>query len=250
MDSTALYKKIKNIEIKNEKILEDIEGDDLKKKLEGCKFTDTYRHGKYLFVHTDNEEFLLIHFGMTGYLKYYKNKDSRPSHARLIFKMDDGYSLAFINQRLLGKINLIDSCEKYIKRHDLGPDALRLEKDEFKKLFKESKAYIKSILMDQSKICGIGNIYSDEICYQMNIHPETKADTFKEKVVEEIYVKMRNILEEAINKNYKNISLPDDWLIKNRNEGDECPSCKGNIKKIKVSGRSSYFCPYCQKKSN
>ncbi len=250
MNSTALHKKIDKVKIENTKILEDIKVENLKEKLKGSKFIETIRYGKYLFVQIDNGEFLLIHFGMTGYLKYFKNKDSKPSHERMILEMNNGYNLAFSNQRLLGKINLVDSYKDYIKSHELGPDALKIEKDQFKKLFNQRPAYIKSILMDQSKICGIGNIYSDEICYQMNIHPKTKSDNLEESEVEELYEKMISILEEAIYKKSKDNNLPEDWLIPKRSEGNECPKCKGKIKKIKISGRSSYYCPVCQKKKN
>jgi formamidopyrimidine-DNA glycosylase len=102
--------------------------------------------------------------------------------------------------------------------------------------------------MNQSALCGIGNVYADEILFQACIHPRQKASELTEKQQGELYKQMDKVLKTAI-KNQADISqMPDNFLLPKRKEGEKCPRGKGKVEKIKISGRSGYYCPDCQEK--
>jgi len=242
----ALHKKIKKVKVNTDEVLEKVSGKNLKSELRGKEFENTRRHGKYLFSKV-GKNWLVLHLGMTGELEFIKNFKKDPEYAKVLFLFSKA-ALAYICPRKFGKIYLTEDKDKFIKEKDLGPDAVGLDFKNFYKIMNEKKGMLKTALMDQSTICGIGNEYSDEICFQTDFHPETEVDNFEKKDWKKIYNKMKYILEKAIEKRRKGLDLPDSWILSRRKPNVKCPACKGKIKKKKIGGRSSYFCPSCQKK--
>jgi formamidopyrimidine-DNA glycosylase len=248
MNNTALNKKITGVEVENTRVLQGTTPQGLGKKIHGHIFVKTKRHGKHMFACLDGEFWLTFHFGMTGFFKYYRSEDEQPPHARVIFHFDNGYHLAYDNQRMLGEVEVIRNAGEYIMKNDLGEDALDLSKQRFQKLVLGRRGAIKTMLMNQSLIAGIGNIYSDEILFQTGIHPKTQVKELDENKIEELFDQMRRVLNTAIDKKADPDEFPSDFLIPHRGEDDSCPKCGGAVKKIKVSNRGTYFCPNCQKK--
>ncbi len=248
IDSTSLHKKIEKVSDINEKILEDISKKQLKKILVHTKLIETDRHGKYLFLQLSDEQWLVIHFGMTGYVKYFKDVNDKPSHTRLLLTFANEYHLAFHNQRLLGKISITKHKEEYIKRKNLGVDALNISLSVFQDLLSDKRGMIKSALMNQSMIAGIGNIYADEILFQSGIHPKTKISHLTGNDLEKIYQNMHEILDVAIDTKVNTNKFPDTYIIPNREKEGECPKGHEKLKTVKVNGRTTYFCPVHQKK--
>ena len=216
IDLTSLNKKIINVEIENKKILENISKRKFIYNLKNNKFVHTYRHGKYLFIKTNQEKWLIIHFGMTGYIKYFKNLDENPAHTRLLITFDNNYHLAYDNQRLFGKISFTSNKEKYIAQKKLGVDALNLDYNRFKELIVNRRSKIKSILMNQQLISGIGNIYADEVLFQSGIHPESKTHNLCQKQIKDIYKNIKEILLIAIKAKAKWDNFPDKFMIPHR----------------------------------
>lgn len=247
IDSTALHKTIKNAVVSNTKILENISQKALTEKLKGNQLDETYRHGKYLFIKTMDETWLVIHFGMTGFVKYFKNNQDKPSHTRLLLSFDNKFHLAIDNQRLLGKITIIDDKKDYIKNMNLGLDALRIDLKEFIELLKKRRGIIKSRLIDQSIIAGIGNIYADEILFQTGIHPKTKMKQINGKDLETMYHNMKHIFNVAIKKQVNTNRFPDSFIIPQRTKNGICPKGRKKLQTIKVNGRTTYYCPVHQK---
>jgi formamidopyrimidine-DNA glycosylase len=105
---------------------------------------------------------------------------------------------------------------------------------------------IKSALMNQSVIAGIGNVYSDEILYQAGVHPRTPAAELKEKKLREIHRVMRRVLSVAWRKGGDGRKVPRTWLLPARGGPGPCPRCGGQLESAKVSGRTAWFCPRCQ----
>ncbi len=183
---------------------------------------------------------------MTGKLEFYQNQEA-PKYSHMILSFEDNSYLSFVCRRKLGKIYLAESVEEFIKEHDLGKDALVFTWNDFKELLQEKKGGLKATLTDQHSIAGIGNVYSDEILYQVGIHPKSKAAKLSEKEKKSLFEKMKKVLDLAIESGGKRSEFPSNYLIRHRKDGADCPNCKGKVKKIKVSGRSTYFCPSCQK---
>ncbi|MBD3427102.1 MAG: DNA-formamidopyrimidine glycosylase [Candidatus Omnitrophica bacterium] len=248
LESTAMRKKIKSVEVQNAKVLEGVSAKKLAKVLKNKKFTSTHRRGKNLFVSFAKDKCLYMHFGMTGELKYFKGDEKEPDHARVLFGFSNGYRLAFMNQRLLGKVSVTGPADEVIAEKDLGPDALEISYEDFKKGIKGKIGAVKSALMDQSILSGVGNIYADEILFHARIHPKTTPKKLSGNALKRIYRNMKKILEKAIEKKADPDKFPRTWIIPARGEKEKCPRCGGGIKRIKISGRSSYFCPRCQKK--
>ena len=250
MNSTSLHKQISSVEVKSSKILESISSGELKKHLKGKKFKSTKRYGKNLFAKTSNKEWLRMHFGMTGFLKYYKDESEAPGHTRLLINFSNGYHLAYDCSRKLGKIDIVDNIDSFIEKKKLGADPLEdnLSSKRFKKLISKRTGTVKSFLMNQKIIAGIGNVYSDEILFQAGIHPASLLNKLKKADIKNLYKKMNTVLKKAISANADPEKLGSKYLLPNRENETMCPKCSGKIKKKTIAGRSSYFCSKHQKK--
>jgi formamidopyrimidine-DNA glycosylase len=243
-DSTSLHQRIKKVEIRNPEILVNTTSTQLHKALVGQQFISTRRYGKYLFCRLKNSQFLILHFGMTGYLKYFQGEG--PPHIRLLISFQNGHHLAFDDMRKFGKVGLTPDPDKFIENRRLGPDALAIRFKTFKKIFENRKGAIKPLIMNQNFLAGIGNLYADEILYQSRIHPLNKADKLDKDDLERLFREMRQVLIKAIEYQDQPHTLPSSFLLPHRYQGGECPD-GGEIGIIKVGGRTTYFCPKQQK---
>lgn len=245
VDATSLHKKITDLSFPDTSLLQSPKTD-FEKALKGEEMEETMRLGKYLFINTTGKKWLIFHFGMTGKLEYFKNQEP-PKYTKMILHFENDYQLAYICRRKLGKIFLAESFDNFRKEHDLGVDALEVSQNEFLHLLEEKSGSIKVVLTDQHVLSGIGNVYSDEMLYQCKIHPKTKTDKLTDSEKKQLYKEMNKVLKMAIDKDGERSEFPSDYLSSHRKEGEYCPKCSGKIKMIKVSGRSTYFCPGCQK---
>ncbi len=246
---TSLNRKIKSVDVEDSKILRGISRKRLSRELIGSEFRSSQRRGKYMFAGIKNGKWLMMHFGMTGFLKYFKNEDSAPEHPRVFFSFTNGYRLAYDSQRKLGRIKLIESMEDFVRKNELGVDALDPELDYqlFRDIVSKRRGMAKTLLMNQSVISGIGNIYSDEILFQSGINPKQEINGLSGRKIKKLYVSMKKVLNTAIERRVDTGNFPGSFLIPHRKEGDKCPRCGGRVKKIKVNNRGTYLCPRCQR---
>ena len=247
IDSTSLDQKIKKTETGDQKVMQ-VSPSQAGKELSGKKLTKTKRLGKWLFCSVENEKWLVMHFGMTGRLKYSKDQEP-PDHAHFRIYFDNSFALYFISVRKLGKIDITEDIETFAEKNKLGKDALELSKDDFIDKIRSKQSQVKRALMNQESISGIGNIYSDEILFQARLHPKTKSSELSIDELENLYKKMRDTLQLAIEKQADPDKFPEHFIIPHRKKDGKCPVCEGQVKKITVSGRGCYICPACQKKS-
>ncbi|GHA43706.1 formamidopyrimidine-DNA glycosylase [Salinimicrobium marinum] len=248
IDSTSLHDKIVKVEFPQKSLLHNPEKD-FHNALMGKKFRETRQLGKYLFLKIEEGSWLVFHFGMTGKLEYYSNQEA-PKYTHMIISFDNDYHLAFVCRRKLGKIYLAAGVEEFREEKSFGKDALDLTREEFVELLQQKKGSIKGAITDQHVISGIGNVYADEILYQCEIHPKTKTEKLSEKERETLYRETQTVLKTAINNEGRRSQLPENYLTPHRKEGADCPKCSGKVEMIKVSGRSTYFCPDCQKEKS
>ena len=179
---------------------------------------------------------------MSGDLAYYD--DAPPRFARVIFDFDNGRHLAFEDMRLFGVADLTPAPEDYITQHGLGPDPLdpKFRLADFRRLVAKRRGAVKSLLMSQEVIAGVGNLYADEILYQTSIHPARPADRLSDLEVRSIYAAMRRILKGVIGRKARGDGHPGRFLIEHREEGDRCPMCGSPIDRTVVFGRTTYYC--------
>jgi formamidopyrimidine-DNA glycosylase len=247
LDATALHQRLVDVRVRSRRLLTGVSARRLQQALKGARFEVTGRHGKYLFAHTDRDAVLVLHFGMTGYLEY--EKDRRPgAHDRVLFDFDNGYTLAYVCQRLLGKVALTKSVADFVEMNHLGPDALRVDRDDFAALLAGSRAAVKSCLMNQGLIAGIGNIYSDEVLFHSRLAPLRKGGALSAREAGQLYRWMRRVLNKAVEHQADPTRMPSSWLLPHRDEGGSCPRCGGKIQRTKVGGRSALWCPACQQR--
>ena len=234
-------------------VLEGLSEKTLKNALVGASFVDSRRHGKYMFIRYRSDgsrrgaSWLVMHFGMTGYLQPCPSAKEKPPHTRMLVSFKDGGSLAYSCQRKLGRIQLTDDIDRFLTDMKLGPDALADEMDfaAFRERIVKSRGALKSTLMNQSLIAGIGNIYSDEILYQARIHPRRKPAELSAAMLENLYEAMHFVLNAAIDAAANPERMPAGFLLPRRRPEASCP-CGGRIEKISISGRHGYYCPNCQ----
>lgn len=248
LEETVLNKEIVEVEFPETKLLQAPQSD-FKKALLNKKFKGSKQLGKYLFLETNSKKNLVFHFGMTGKFEYFQHNET-PKHTHLLITFKDHSHLAFVCVRKLGKIYLADGVESFQEEHSLGKHALDITDKEFREILQKKRGGIKSLLTDQHLISGIGNVYADEILFQSRVHPKTKVEKLSEKDGDKLFQKMNVVLKTAIKKEGERSEFPSNYLSHSRKEGASCPNCSGKIKMIKVSGRSTYFCPECQKEKS
>ncbi len=247
IDATSLHQRITSVTVTDDRILDGISERALQSRLHEKEFASSSRHGKYLFLELDDETHLFLHFGMTGFVKYCREKQKDPHHTRVIIDFDNGFHLAFSNQRLLGKLGLVETVGDFLREKNIGPDASEVDYSRFQSIMAQGKGSVKSTLMNQSSLAGIGNIYADEILYQSGIHPRRRTNQLSDEEMNNIYQNMDAVLETAVASKANPDEMPRSYLLKHREEGVQCTRCGGSIEKTTVSGRTTYFCPGCQK---
>jgi formamidopyrimidine-DNA glycosylase len=248
LDATALHQKIEKVEVNSDQVLKGISSRKIDHELKGHAFESTRRHGKFMFVEIDAGGWLVLHFGMTGDLKYYKREDKRPEYVLVDFNFENGYHLAYVMTRKLGEVRIIRDVRKFIEARELGPDVMGddFTFEQFEKLLAGRHGMVKPTLMNQGIMAGIGNVYSDEILFQARIHPETSVDVLGEEDLKNIYQKMNYVLKTAIEQQAIPDRYPDSFITKHRDQGEKCPNCNGKVERLRVSGRSAYYCSSCQ----
>lgn len=247
LNSTSLNQTIQSVQVKNTKVLKEVSSQELKRRLPGRKIQESDRHGKHLFLRMDEGWWLMLHFGMTGYLKYFQKMEEDPKHDRMLLNFKNGFHLAYVCKRLLGEVNLVENRNQFIQERKLGPDALEMDYISFQKMIHGKRGSIKSALMNQKYISGIGNIYSDEILFQAGVHPKNEAKKLSESKIKKIYQEMRTVLTKAVESHVDPVQFPDTYMLPHRDTDHRCPHCGTAFQQIKITGRTAYVCPQCQK---
>lgn len=235
-------------------ILQGVSPATLQRRVKGARVGSVRRHGKHLFIALSGAGCLAMHFGTNGSLRLVAEDAPDPPYVRLSLVFSGGDRLAYLNPRRIGNVQLVKDAESFIADAGLGPDALdrRFGLKAMEALVAGRKRDIKSILMDQQMIAGIGNIYSDEILFQAHIHPDTKGDALGSQQIERLYAAMRDVLRTAIEDGAGSEQglerLPRTFLLHERHRGGHCPRCGTELATIKRAGRTSYFCPRCQRR--
>lgn len=228
-----------------------------KKQVINKKIISAERRAKNILINLSGNKTILVHLKMTGYLFYGKDPKIRFAHA--IFALSNGKYLVLSDIRKFGKITLLDTKIAHDSKHlnNVGPEPLdkkfTLEKLK-ERLNKKPNGKIKTVLMDQSVIAGIGNIYSDEILWRAGVRPERRVSKIKEAEFKLIFKAIKGTLKKGINfggdsmSDYKNIyGKPGKFQLHHeayRRTGEKCrkKGCKGIIKRIVLNGRSAHFC--------
>lgn len=250
LEGRGVGREIETVHVRDERLLEGVSASTLRRHLKGNALGRTRRHGKLLFVDLEGaDRVLLLHFGMTGSLSHYEEEDE-PEHTAILLDFEDGSHLAYRNQRTFGKVSLVEDVDEYLDEEGLGPDPLADDFDlrDFRERLEGRKGSIKSTLMNQKVLAGMGNIYTDEVLFHAGVHPEAETQKLSSDTVGDVWRALKRVVERAIEAGVDVEEMPGTWLIGHREEGSECPRCDGTVKKEKIGGRSTYYCSSCQSK--
>lgn len=227
-----------------------------------AKINAVWRRGKYIVMELDNDRRLLIHLRMTGKL-YLADAAIKPGkHDHLVIRLSDNRQLVYNDTRKFGRLRLVAAnCDPFVK---LGPEPLE---DGFtpavlRRVLEGRTAKIKPLLLDQSRVAGMGNIYVDEALWQARIHPERRANTLTHAEIKKLHRAIRDVLRRGIENcgttlgkgqdNFYSVAgrrgRNADALKVFRRHGLPCPACATTIQRSVVAQRGTHFCPACQPK--
>jgi formamidopyrimidine-DNA glycosylase len=230
--------------------------------LEGRKLAHVSRKGKALALELAAEagsapRFLLVRLGMTGQLTVTPHEAPLEAHTHVVMALDDGREeLRFRDVRRFGRLRSLTQQELEKVLGALGPDAQQVTQTQFLAAMRGRKGAIKSWLMNQNLVAGLGNIYADEALYEARIHPLAQPGRVSAAKARQLYKAVRNVLRRAVSlggttfSDYLDIEgRPGEFLKKLRvyqHTGEPCRRCGHAICRIVVAGRSSHFCARCQ----
>jgi DNA-formamidopyrimidine glycosylase len=250
LDSKALHQRIHFVQVEDDAVLDGVTAKSLQVRLKGHEFKSTRRHGKNVFIAiTGRDEYLRLHFGMTGGLTFLTDSSPPPRHTRVLFHFN-GHQLAFLDQRKLGAIGLVAAIGDFIGEKKLGPDALEISDSQFRARLGGRCGGIKPALMDQQLVAGLGNVYADELLFHARTHPKASIETLNRAGLKKIYCEMQTVLKKAIECRADIDRLPRSWMLPHRGRDSKCPRCAHAWERIKAAGRTTYLCPNCQPHKN
>jgi formamidopyrimidine-DNA glycosylase len=250
-------KTIAGVEIPDDHAIAAPSAGQFKKGLTGHKITELTRRGKHLLFKLDNGHFLIVHLRMTGSLLLKKPAEDAEKFIRVILRLAGGNAIHFRDPRRFGRMWLVDDPNVVVGK--LGPEPLEagFTPTVLAAILKGRKTPIKSTLLDQKLIAGIGNMYADEALYHARIHPLLPAGSLKKAEIDRLFEAIQVVLRQGIRE--KGASTETyirpggakgaahlQFRVAHQ-KGKTCPVCGGPIERIVVGQRGTFFCPRCQK---
>ncbi|MEU2489958.1 DNA-formamidopyrimidine glycosylase family protein [Streptomyces sp. NPDC007883] len=250
LSSCGRGRRVTRVEVRDPGVLRGVTVRRLRKEVEGERFAEPRRHGKWLIAPTDDGPALVWHFGMTGALLCTPADEPLDRHDRVVLTMDDERQLRYRDQRKLQGVQLAgnEAAVGHILA-DLGPDALSVSREEFRELLDGRRGAVKNVLMDQSVLAGLGNLLSDEILWRAGVAPDSAAGELTEEETRSLYAAMRRVLASSVR--VARVPPRRTWLTGRREDPDpRCPRCEGPLRSRRFSGRRTLWCPHCQSRSH
>jgi formamidopyrimidine-DNA glycosylase len=267
LEKEVIGRKIRKVEVRNTKnamriIRRHKNRKEFETALVGAKISSVGRLGKYLMMHLDNSKVLIVHLGMSGQLIQCKASAATENHTHIVLDFTVGGQLRFVDPRTFGEMFVSEKGElgeiKELQKLGIDPLEQPLTWQFFSETLANKKMKMKALLMDQKFICGIGNIYSDEILFLSGIRFDRPSDELSSSEVRRLYRAIQEILQDAIK--YRGTSADDEqyrdlygavgeyqqYLKVYQREGLPCRRCRTPIERSRWSSRSTFYCPQCQ----
>jgi formamidopyrimidine-DNA glycosylase len=265
LEKEAVGKRIKTVEVTGTRsIRRHTNKKQFIARLEGRKITGVDRKGKYLLVKLEGADYLVIHLGMSGQLLWTKSaKEEKAKHTHVVFTFATPGQLRFLDPRTFGELFVtaadeLDAAVPELAHLGFDPVEQAISWTLFGELLHARKRKLKDLLMDQKFIAGIGNLYSDEILWGAGLRYDRSSDDLTSQEIRRLYRSMSEILHDAIK--HRGSSLADEQYrdlygnvggyasehnVYDR-EGQPCRRCRTPIKRLKLGGRSHFYCDRCQ----
>lgn len=234
--------------------------EDFARRLAGARINGVSRRGKVLIIHLGPDLVMAVHLRMTGRLVIARDDVAPGKHTHLVIRLSDGRKLLYSDVRKFGSCRAVSPRElsKWAFYSTLGPEPLEISDQEFAGLMEGGKARIKSLLLDQKRLAGVGNIYADESLFRAGLRPDARAGDISGERLKRLHKCLVEVLTEAIAANGSSISdyvdsggnagsFQNDFRVYGR-AGEPCKICGTSLSKCKVAGRSTTFCSRCQRR--
>lgn len=231
--------------------------EELRRRIIGHNFESIARRGKYIVFSLSSGESLIIHLKMSGQLTIAKAEDPADKHLHTIFALSDGQELQFRDTRKFGRVYLVKDPDEVLGSLGLEPLSDAFTSEWLHEQLMSRKRVLKPLLLDQSFIAGIGNIYADEALFQARLHPQRRSNTLSFEEVHSLHAAIRQVLDFAIEREGASIDaayrkpdgtmgqMQDSFSVYGR-AGERCSRCGGIVQKIYLGGRGTHFCIGCQ----
>jgi formamidopyrimidine-DNA glycosylase len=267
LEKDVVGRRIKAVEVKGSRnamrvIRRHPKRKDFTSRLEGRKLAKVERRGKYILLHLDSSDVLVTHFGMSGQFQRGNGRVVIEPHTHVVITFQQGGDLRFIDPRTFGEMFVTDADElgkvKELQHIAIDPLDQVFTWPTFQYLLAQRATKMKQLLMDQKFISGLGNIYSDEVLFAAGLRYDRMSDTLSSQEVRRLYRAIQETLQDAIK--LRGTTLDDEAYVDlfgkpgeygselkvYGREGQPCRRCRTPIQTVKVSQRTSYFCPQCQ----
>jgi formamidopyrimidine-DNA glycosylase len=240
----AVGRRIERVDILDDQVLRGVDARRFAEQFCGRRFDEPSRHGKWLIVPVDAGPVLLAHFGMTGSLTWARDVE-RHRHDRVVFVLPDG-ELRYRDMRKLQGLRLArdeDEVEQLLA--ELGPDATAVSRKRLGELLGGTRRQVKSALVDQSVLAGLGNLLADEILWRAGINPNRGCAGLSDDDVARLHTTMRAVLKTSVRD--ERVPPRKSWLTGHRDdEPGSCPKCGSALAHGRMGGRGTRWCPRCQ----
>jgi formamidopyrimidine-DNA glycosylase len=267
LEKDVVGRRIKTVEVKASRnamrvIRRHAKRKDFTSRLEGHKLAKVERRGKYILLHLDSSDVLVTHFGMSGQFQRGNGRVVIEPHTHVVITFQQGGDLRFVDPRTFGEMFVTDADElgkvKELQHIAIDPLDQVFTWPTFQYLLAQRATKMKQLLMDQKFISGLGNIYSDEVLFAAGLRYDRMSDTLSSQEVRRLYRAIQETLQEAIK--LRGTTLDDEAYVDlfgkpgeygaelkvYGREGQPCRRCRTPIETVKISQRTSYFCPQCQ----
>jgi formamidopyrimidine-DNA glycosylase len=220
------------------------------------------RRGKWILVDLEGP-WLLVHLGMTGQFTVVPADSTREAHTHIVFRLNDANELRFRDVRRFGSVSVYpnhDALAAHFVDSNLGPEPFDIDAARWRESLRSTRRNLKAILLDQTIVAGVGNIYADESLFEARLHPKLLGNQVRPKQADVLRTAIVNVLTRAIERRGSSIrdyiggsglkgQMQDEFRVYGRT-GEPCLRCKQPIEKMTLAGRSTHFCPRCQRKTN
>lgn len=261
LEPRLIGRRILSLDVKRPDVLRHPDSDEFIQKIVGQQVEYLSRRGKYLCIHMQSGSLLVVHLRMTGRLVCTLPGAEEYPHTHVVFQLHSGEELRFSDVRRFGGLWLLQPGEKdvYTGMAKLGPEPFDAEfsTEYLLATLHKRKSAIKQILLDQSVVAGLGNIYCDEVLFAAGIRPDRLCATLTEEDCATIVTAIHEVLTNAIL--HRGTTFSDfldgagqvgeyyPFLLAYQRGGQPCPRCGTTMEKIRICGRGTSFCPVCQK---
>jgi formamidopyrimidine-DNA glycosylase len=267
LERDVVGRRVKSVEVKSSRnamrvIRRHGKRKDFTSRLDGRKLSKVERRGKYILIHLDSGDALVTHFGMSGQFHRGNGRVPLEAHTHVVLTFQQGGDLRFVDPRTFGEMFVTGPDElgkvKELQHIAIDPLDQVFTWPTFQYLLAQRASKMKQLLMDQKFISGLGNIYSDEVLFAAGLRHDRMSDTLSSQEVRRLYRAIQETLQEAIK--MRGTTLDDEAYVDLFGKpgeyqaelkvygraGEPCRRCRTPIETVKVSQRTSYFCPQCQ----